>query len=167
MDCSTTNPLTWPSSVSRAHTIVMPPAAPLPIHFLAPFSTQPPAPSGRADVSRDTESEPCSGSVSANPPGSVPRATGSRYRSFCSGLAQCTRARSTSPPCTAAAAAIDPSAREISIATRPAANGDITACPGTSSPSVSRSSSPARATRSNGYSARSQCPSIRSSTSRP
>ena len=67
MSFSTRKPLTWPSSSERAHTTTTSAIEPLPIQRLAPSSTQS-SPSRRALVSSATESEPCSGSVSANAP---------------------------------------------------------------------------------------------------
>lgn len=65
---STTNPLTWLSSSSRAWTTTWSAKVPLPIHFSAPFSTQV-SPSRRA-VARmpPATSEPPRGSVIANAP---------------------------------------------------------------------------------------------------
>ena len=56
---------------------------PRPIHRLRPFSTQS-SPSRRAEVSRATESEPWSGSVSANAPSESIRAISGSQRAFCS-----------------------------------------------------------------------------------
>ena len=48
---STTNPLTWSSATSRAHTMIRSAKVALPIHFFCPFSTQT-SPSRRAVVVR-------------------------------------------------------------------------------------------------------------------
>ena len=80
---STTNALTCPSSVLRAQTTIRSATVPSPIHRLRPFSTQP-SPSRRAEVSRATESDPWSGSVSANAPSLSIRAMSGSQRAFCS-----------------------------------------------------------------------------------
>ena len=84
---STRNPLTWPSATSRAQTTTTSAIVPLPIHFFAPLMTQS-SPSRRAEVSSATESEPCSGSVSANAPSLSSRAIGGSHRCFCSSRAE-------------------------------------------------------------------------------
>ena len=75
--------MTWPSSSERAHTTTTSAIDPLPIQRLAPSSTQS-SPSRRALVSSATESEPCSGSVSAKAPILSSRAMAGSQRSFCS-----------------------------------------------------------------------------------
>ena len=56
---------------------------PLPIHFFRPFSTKE-SPSRRAEVSRPTASEPCSGSVRPKAPIFSSRAISGSQRSRCS-----------------------------------------------------------------------------------
>ena len=81
---STTNPLTWSSATSRAHTMIRSAKVALPIHFFCPFSTQT-SPSRRAVVVRPPATpEPTSGSVSANAPICSIRAIGGSQRCFCS-----------------------------------------------------------------------------------
>jgi hypothetical protein len=81
---STTKPLTWPSSTSRAQITVRSAKLALPIHFLCPASAQV-SPSRRAVVARPREApEPTSGSVSPNAPSSSMRAMAGSHRCFCS-----------------------------------------------------------------------------------
>jgi hypothetical protein len=75
--------LTWPSATSRAHTTTTSAKVPLPIHFFWPLITHS-SPSRRAEVSSATESEPWSGSVSANAPSFPSRAISGNQRCFCS-----------------------------------------------------------------------------------
>jgi len=110
-------------STTRAHTTVTPPEEPLPIHFFAPFSTHS-SPSRRASVSSETESEPWSGSVRANAASTSPRAIGRSHSAFCASLPNSATDLRARPPCTARIVPSDPSPREISMLTSPAASGD-------------------------------------------
>ena len=124
---STTNPPTSPSS-SRAHTTARSHTDPLPIHRLAPSSTQW-SPSRRAVVSRLTTSDPWVGSVSATAPSSSSRAIAGSQRSRCSSdPSRCTDVIA-SPECTALSVATDPSPRASSAHIIPSASGETPAHP--------------------------------------
>ena len=101
---------------------------PLPIHFLAPSITQV-SPSRRAEVSRATESEPWSGSVSANAPIFSSRAMAGSQRCFCSSDPQNAIDRMASPACTPTNVPMLPSPRASSIVTSPAASGSMSGQP--------------------------------------
>ena len=128
MPFSTTNPLTWPSSVFLAHTTTRSATLPRPIHRLRPFSTQP-SPSGRAEVSRATESEPCSGSVSAKAPSLLIWAMSGSQRAFCSSEPHIAIDSMARPACTPRNTPRLPSPRCSSIVTSPHAIGLIPAHP--------------------------------------
>ena len=119
---STRKPLTWPSSSERAHTTTTSAIEPLPIQRLAPSSTQS-SPSRRALVSSATESEPCSGSVSANAPIASSRAIAGSQRSFCSSEPSRSIDFIASPDCTPRNVPRLPSPRCSSMLTRPRASG--------------------------------------------
>ena len=129
---------------------------PRPIHRLRPFSTQPPAGSGRAEVSRATESEPWSGSVSANAPSLSIRAMPGSQRSFCSSEPHIAIDIMARPACTPRNTPRLPSPRCSSIVTSPHAIGLIPGhpYPWMSSPTMPNSGS--RRTSGQGISARSQ-----------
>lgn len=133
----------------RAHTTVMSPPWPLPIHFFFPSMTHE-SPSLRAVVSRATASEPWVGSVSANAPSFSARASGPSQASRCSGEPHWSMACIARPACTAIAVAMEASARETSMVMSLEASGVIVGWPGTSTASVSRPCFPASATRSVG-----------------
>ena len=162
---STRKPLTWPSSSERAHTTTTSAIEPLPIQRLAPSSTQS-SPSRRALVSSATESEPCSGSVSANAPIASSRAIAGSQRSFCSSEPSRSIDFIASPDCTPRNVPRLPSPRWSSMFTRPRASGLIPGqpCPWMSSPS--RPSSARRRISGHGSSAASQYSLITGSTSR-
>ena len=111
------------------------------------------------------ESEPWAGSVRANAPSSLPVAMSGSQRFFCSSLPHRAMDRMASPPWTPETVEMDPSPRESSMATSPAAILDMGGMPGTSTPSRGRSSSPMRRTRSRLYSPRSQYSAMTGSTS--
>jgi len=71
---STRKPFSWPSALSRAHTTVTSAKLALPIQRLCPLMTYS-SRSLRAVASSATESEPCSGSVSAKAPNASSRAS--------------------------------------------------------------------------------------------
>ena len=161
---STRNPLTCPSAVSRAHTTTTSASEPLPIHRFAPSITYS-SPSRRAVVSSATESEPWSGSVSANAPSASIRAIGGSQRCFCSSEPNAAIERIASPAWTPRSVPRLPSPRLSSIWMSPAATALIGGQPYPSMPSPTSPSSPSRRARSSGSSARSQCPGITGSTS--
>ena len=80
--------MTCPSAVSRAHTITTSAMVPFPIQRFRPSSTQV-SPSSRALVDRAIESDPCSGSVSANAATVAPRTTPGIHRSTVAGFPDC------------------------------------------------------------------------------
>ena len=92
----------------------------LPIHRLRPLRTHV-SPSRRALVSRATESEPWSGSVSANAPIASSRAIGGSQRCFCSSLPSIAMLPIARPECTPRKVLTLPSPRATSAAARPAA----------------------------------------------
>jgi hypothetical protein len=95
---STRKRFTCPSSASRAHTTTTTsPTEPLPIHRFAPLSTHA-SPSRRALLSSATESDPGSGSVSANAPRLSTRAIAGSQRSFCASEPSRSIALLASPP---------------------------------------------------------------------
>jgi hypothetical protein len=116
---STRNPPTSPAS-SRAHTTTTSANEAFPIHRLRPSSTHS-SPSRRALVASDTESEPWSGSVSANAPIRSSRAIGGSQRCFCSSEPSRPIAPIASPECTPKNVLTLPSVRASSRATIPAA----------------------------------------------
>src|SRR5947207_6733780 len=79
---STRKPFTCPSATSRAQSTTTSARVPLPIHFFSPLMTHS-SPSRRAEVFNPTESEPCSGSVSANAPSFDSAAISGSQRCFC------------------------------------------------------------------------------------
>ena len=99
---------------------------PLPIHFLRPLSTHE-SPSRRAVVSSETESEPWSGSVSANAPIFSAGHAGSQ-RSFCSSDPHSAIERIANPACTPTKVPMLPSPRLSSMVTSPADSGSISGC---------------------------------------
>ena len=119
---STRKPLTLPSSVSRAHTTTTSATVARPIQRLAPLSTYV-SPSRRAEVSSETESEPCSGSVSAKAPSLSVRAIAGSQRCFCASDPSIAIERMASPACTPSAVPRLPSPRLSSMCTSPAAIG--------------------------------------------
>ena len=125
---STTNPLTSPSSVLRAHTTTRSATVPLPIHRLAPSRTHS-SPSRRAVVSSAMESDPCSGSVRAKAPSLSMVAIDGSHRSFCSGDPQMSIAFMARPACTPRKVPRLPSPRCSSMWTSPQAIGLIPAHP--------------------------------------
>ncbi len=104
----------------RAKTTITSAAWPLPIQRLCPLSTHS-WPSRRAEVSRATESEPCSGSVKANAPVCSNRAIDGSHRSFCSSEPSMLIAPMHRLACTPRNVLMLPSTRAISRATIPAA----------------------------------------------
>ena len=96
---------------------------------MRPFSTHPPSPSGAAEVSSATESEPCSGSVSANAPSFSIRAMAGSQRAFCSSEPHIAIDSMASPACTPRNTPRLPSPRCSSIVTSPHAIGLIPAHP--------------------------------------
>jgi hypothetical protein len=78
-----------------------------------------------AVVSSETESDPCSGSVSANAPIFSSRAIGPSQRCFCSSEPHFAIAFIASPACTAMKVPRLPSPRFISMWIRPADSGSI------------------------------------------
>jgi hypothetical protein len=81
------------------------------------------SPSGRADVSSDTKSDPCSGSVSAKAPSLSVRAIAGSQRCFCSSAPSMAIERMARPACTPSAVPRLPSPRLSSMCTSPAAIG--------------------------------------------
>src|SRR5436190_17217059 len=80
-------PRRLPGASVRTMIIIRSAVPPLVAHALRPFSTQPPPdPSRTACACIDAGSEPASGSESANPTSSSPRASGFSQRSFCAGV---------------------------------------------------------------------------------
>ena len=161
---STRNPLTFPSATSRAQTTVTSAIVPLPIHFLSPLRIQV-SPSRRALVERPTESEPCSGSVSANAPSLSSAAIGGSHRCFCSSVPSAAIERIANPACTPRNVPRLPSPRFSSMCTRPAAIGLIGGQPYPSMPSPTMRSSRSLSMSGQGNSARSQYPLMTGSTS--
>jgi hypothetical protein len=125
---STRKPFTWPSSASRAHTTTTSATVPFPIQRLAPSITYS-SPSRRAAVSSATESEPCSGSVSANAPSFSTRAIAGSHVSFCSSDPSMWIERIASPACTPRKVPRLPSPRLSSMLMSPAASGLISGQP--------------------------------------
>ena len=127
----------------------------MPIQRFAPSSTQV-SPSRRAVVSRATESDPWSGSVSAKAPIISIRAIRGSQRSFCSSEPKALIEPIASPECTPKKVLKDPSPRASSIDTRAPA---MRLMPGQPYPSMTvpaTFSSASLGTSSNGNSARSQ-----------
>ena len=112
----------------RAQTTTRSATLPRPIHRLRPLSTQL-SPSRLAEVSRATESEPCSGSVSANAPSLSMAAMAGSERSFCSSEPHIAIDFMARPACTPRNTPRLPSPRCSSIVTRPHAIGLIPAHP--------------------------------------
>ena len=125
---STTKPRTSPESVSRAHTVTRSATVPLPIQRFRPSRIQW-SPSRRAVVSNAIESDPCSGSVSANAPSlSIVDMLGSQ-RCFCSSEPHIAIDCMARPACTPRNVPSDPSPRCSSMCTSPTASGLMPAAP--------------------------------------
>ena len=116
---STTNPLTWSSSTSRAQMIVRSAKVALPIQRLAPLSTH--SSPVRLAVVRipPATSDPPSGSVRPNAPISSIRCMAGSQRSCCSGDPHSTIVPIARPLCTPMKVAIDGSTLAISSPTNP------------------------------------------------
>ena len=96
---------------------------PLPIQRWDPASTRT-SPSRRTVVSRATESEPWSGSVSPNAPSRSNVAIPGSQRCFCSSLPSRSIVPIASPDCTPMKVVMLPSPRPSSYVTMPTCNGD-------------------------------------------
>ena len=116
--------MTWPSAVSRAQSTTTSAMVPFPIHFLDPLITHS-SPSRRAELSSATESEPCSGSVSAKAPSLSSAAIGGSHRCFCSSDPSMAIDCMARPACTPRKVPRLPSPRLSSMVTSPLAIGLI------------------------------------------
>ncbi len=91
-----------------------PETGPLVIQFLTPDRTHPPSGSRRAVVVCAAASEPASGSDSAKQPSSLPAASGTSQRRFCSSLPKRRIGSHTSEFCTLMMTPVDAHARDTS-----------------------------------------------------